>query len=162
MNAQLKSQLFMLSNAKKKINSLYHEEAVRLGISETALWILYSIFGAEETFTQYDLCEAWQYPRQTVNSAITSLIKNGYVVLKVIPGTRNRKAIHLTESGLAFCEKNILPLYLAEERAYLQMSEKELDTFVALYEKQYVLLKKEFGSKNDETTGEKGNGNINE
>lgn len=39
MNAQLKSQLFMLSNAKKKINSLYHEEAVRLGISETALWI---------------------------------------------------------------------------------------------------------------------------
>ena len=42
------------------------------------------------------------------------------------------------------------------------MSEKELDTFVALYEKQYVLLKKEFGSKNDETTGEKGNGNINE
>ena len=162
MNAQLKSQLFMLSNAKKKINSLYHEEAVRLGISETALWILYSIFGAEETFTQYDLCEAWQYPRQTVNSAITSLIKNGYVVLKVIPGTRNRKAIHLTESGLAFCEKNILPLYLAEERAYLQMSEKELDTFVALYEKQYGLLKKEFGSKNDETTGEQGNGNINE
>lgn len=162
MNTALKSQLLMLSNTKKKFNSLYHEEALRLGISDTALWILYSIFGAEETFTQYDLCEAWQYPRQTVNSAITSLIKVGYVTLEVIPGTRNRKAIHLTENGLVFCKKNILPLYLAEERAYLQMSEKELDTFVALYEKQYALLKKEFGSKNDETTGEKGNHDVNE
>lgn len=162
MNTELKSQLLMLSNAKKKINSLYHEEAVRLGISETALWILYSIYGAEETFTQYDLCEAWQYPRQTINSAITSLIKIGYVVLEMIPGTRNRKAIHLTGSGLAFCEKNILPLYLAEERAYLQMSEKELHTFVSLYEKQYILLKKEFDSKNNEPTVEKGNRDSNE
>ena len=162
MNTELKSKLFILSNVKKKINSLYHEEAVRLGISETALWILYSIFGSKETFTQYDLCEAWQYPRQTVNSSLTSLIKSEYVVLKSIPGTRNRKAIHLTENGLAFCEKNILPLYLAEERAYLQMSEKELDTFVALYEKQYVLLKKELDSKNDETTGEKGASDIHE
>ena len=42
------------------------------------------------------------------------------------------------------------------------MSEKELDTFVALYEKQYVLLKKELDSKNDETTGEKGASDIHE
>ena len=142
-----RSQLAVLNNMEKKLNVLYHEIAVNLGISDTALWIMHTLCDAEETYTQYDFCESWMYPRQTVNTAISYLTKAGFITLTVIPGTRNRKAITLTDSGIAFCEEKIRPLHDAEERAYLQMTDEERETFVRLREKQFTILEKEFHSK---------------
>ena len=105
MNPILRSQLAVLNNMEKKLNGLYHEIAVNLGISDTALWIMHTLCDAEETYTQYDFCESWMYPRQTVNTAISYLTKAGFITLTVIPGTRNRKAITLTDSGMAIANK---------------------------------------------------------
>ncbi len=152
MNNSLREQLSILNNIEKKMNSLYHEFSVKLGISDTALWILHSLFGSETTYTQNDFCEAWMYPRQTVNSAIANLVKAEYVTLTVIPGTRNCKAIELSEKGIAFCRENIRPLHIAEERAFSQMNDSERVMFVTLREKQYALIEKEIHAQNDENS----------
>lgn len=150
MKNSIREQLTMLNNIEKKISSLYHELSVKLGISETALWVLYSLFDSEKIYTQNDFCEEWLYPRQTVNSAISNLVKLGYVTLTVIPGTRNSKAIELSESGIVFCAENIRPIHIAEERAFSQISCADRVKFVTTYEKQYTLLKKEIYTLYDE------------
>ena len=45
-------------------------------------------------------------PRQTVNSAISGLVKNGYVSLKQLAGAGNTKAVYLTEKGYEILEYN--------------------------------------------------------
>lgn len=147
MENKLRGHLSVLNNIEKKLNSLYHEKATELGISDTALWIMHTLCDTDEVYTQYDFCEAWMYPRQTVNTAISYLTKAGYITLTVIPGTRNRKAISLTESGKQFCEEKIRPLHEAEARAYQGMTEDELDLFINLRQKQLSLIEKEFHRK---------------
>lgn len=144
MENKLRGHLLVLNNIEKKLNSLYHEKAAELGISDTALWILHTLCDTEEIYTQYDFCEAWMYPRQTVNTAISYLVKTGYITLTVLPGTRNRKAISLTDGGKQFCREKIRPLHEAERRAYGGMTEEELATFAKLRQKQLSLIEKEF------------------
>lgn len=152
MNHHIREQLSILNNIEKKLNSLYHEISVKLGLSDTALWILHSLFDSETTYTQNDFCESWMYPRQTVNSAIANLVKAEYVTLTVIPGTRNSKAIELSETGVKFCREHIRPLHMAEERAFSQIGDAEREKFVALREKQYALLEKEIHTQNVKTS----------
>lgn len=46
-----------------------------------------------------DFPSEWFCPIQTVNSAVNKLVKNEFVVLEVIPDTKNRKKVVLTEKG---------------------------------------------------------------
>jgi len=138
-----KTQIKKLNQLYKQQDELYHDFAVRFGVSDTALWILYSICSSEGPSTQYDLANAWFFPKQTVNSAIARLEKAGIISLVPLPGTRNRKNVVLTESGTAFCARTVIPLLDAEERALSRLNDAERQTFLGLMEKQFRCLKEE-------------------
>lgn len=53
----------------------------------------------EGEHSQQDICSMWSLPKQTVNTIITHMVQKGFASLEVVPGTRNRKTIHLTEAG---------------------------------------------------------------
>jgi len=141
MSDSAKTQIKKINQLYKQQDELYHNFAVRCRVSDTALWVLYSICSSEQPFTQYDLANTWFFPKQTVNSAITGLEKEGMIALVPLPGTRNRKNVLLTEAGRSFCERTVIPLLEAEERTYLQFSDDERQTFFALMEKQFRLLR---------------------
>ena len=54
----------------KENDELYHEIARCFGLSDCALWILYTIREEEQALTQSDICESLFLPRQTIHSAI--------------------------------------------------------------------------------------------
>ncbi len=116
----------------KACDMLYHSIAARLGISDCAFWILYTIQVTEDVCRQSDICEAVSMSRQTVNSALKKLEKAGYLTLSRIDGKMG-KTIHLTDSGERFVVSNILPVMEAEERACAGFSETEKETFMGLY-----------------------------
>lgn len=140
MSNNAKRQIEKLNRLYKQQDELYHSFAVRFGISDTAFWVLYAICSSDAPCTQYDLCNAWYFPKQTVNSAIAGLEKTGYLVLKPLPGTRNRKNAELTQAGKQFCERTIIPLLEAEKRTFLLFSEEEQNIFMAFMEKQIDYL----------------------
>jgi DNA-binding MarR family transcriptional regulator len=70
----------------------------------------------QEEYSQQDICNAWSLSKQTVNSIVSNMVKKGYVYLEMVPGSKNRKIICLTEEGRKFGEKVIYPLVFAEQK----------------------------------------------
>lgn len=143
MARMAQEQNIILNQLWKMQDELYHTYATRSGFSPAAFWILYSLSETDEVYTQNALAEKWCFPKQTVNSAISSLGKMGYIRLEQIATARNSKAVRLTEDGIATCKRILDPLIDAEIRALLRMSEEERELFISLSQRQYDLLKGE-------------------
>ena len=76
-------------------NALYHELAVHYGVSDTVFWLLYSLYNSSEPQTQNRLCMEWNLPKQTMNSAVASMVKQGLLELEPAPGRYSGKPLHL-------------------------------------------------------------------
>lgn len=128
---------------KFSYEALYRDVAAFFGISPTTAWVLYTLMDADGELAQQDLGEKWNFPKQTVNSCIQNLCKDGYLTLSVIPGTRNRKLIHLTKQGRELVDKTTRLLAQAEERAAAHLTEAELTQYLSLSAKFYNALVEE-------------------
>lgn len=126
----IRDYIELIEQQRKEQDAIYHNVAVKYGLSDTAMWVLYNIYLAEDVITQQELCRQCFFAKQTVNTAITGLIKNGYVELESIPGTRNQKKIMLTEKGVNLTEVTIKPLAEAEERAYEVLDSEEIKAYL--------------------------------
>jgi len=124
-------------------DALYHNVATRYGLSDTALWVLYILNAAEGDCTQQDLIRKCSAPKQTVNSAVASLAKKGFLTLEMIPGTRNLKRILPTEEGRTLLQHCVQPMQQAELRAFAQLSEEELRLYLELTRRITSNLRKE-------------------
>ena len=107
------------------------------------MWILYVLSEPDSCVTQQDLCRQGSFPKQTVNTAISNMVKNGYVTLEPIPGSRNQKRIVLTDAGRELTEGTMCKLRMAEERAYGALTVDELETYLAMTKRLTDSLKKE-------------------
>lgn len=145
MSNNAKAQIEKINRLYKQQDDLYHNLAVRFGLSDTAFWVLYAICSSKEPVTQYDLANSWFFPKQTVNSAITGLEKAGILSLVPLAGTRKSKNVLLTEAGSKFCAGTVLLVLKAERRAILRFTQEERAAFLLFMEKQLVFLKEETG-----------------
>ena len=107
------------------------------------MWVLYILSITEGDCTQQDLIRQCFFSKQTVNTAVTGLVKKGLLTLDMIPGTRNLKRLLLTEEGKAAAAHNVQLMREAEKRAYGTLSEAELEQYLALTEKLTLSLRKE-------------------
>ena len=128
--------------------NLYHTYAAACHFSDTAFSILYCLCEEEPDehtppFTQHELATLCSLPRQTVNSAISGLVKNGYVSLTQLAGAGNTKAVCLTEKGKQICRQMIDPLIQAEQHSLAQMTSKEVELCLELSVRQLDLFEKE-------------------
>ena len=113
-------------------NQLYRDVATSFGISESAFNILYAIFLAGENgISQRDICVQMCIGKQTVNSSIHKLEREGVVVLKSGQGRRGLLA-HLTPEGLELAERTIAPMVEAELAALREFDDKELELSLLL------------------------------
>lgn len=140
MNPNIADPLAEFNRLYKKLDEVYHQYAKRLGLSDMALWLLYSLYESGGPCTQRAFCAAWHYPPQTVNSALKSLEKEGIIERKAIPGNRKTKQLVLTQKGEAYMESTILPLMHAEQQAFQEMPLQERAQLLSLTRKYIDLL----------------------
>lgn len=143
MNDHLQQQLQVLNCLYKESDHIYSRLASRLGMTDTDFWVLYAIVHSEEPMVQNDLCSDFFSPVQTIHSAINNLRKDGLLELQVIPGTRNRKAILLTEKGKNFVANTINKADEIEKNAFLCFSEEEREMYLSLFKRHVEYLKSE-------------------
>lgn len=143
MNDLLKQQLQILNRLYKESDHIYTKLASKLGITDTTFWVLHAIAHSKEPMTQNDLCSDLFFPVQTVHSAINKLRKDELLELQVIPGTRNRKAILLTEKGKSFVENTINKTDEIEKNAFLCFNEEEREMYLSLFRRHIEYLKNE-------------------
>lgn len=139
----IREYIELIEQQRKEQDAIYHNVAVKYGLSDTAMWVLYNIYLAKNTITQQELCRQCFFAKQTVNTAITSLTKSGYVELESIPGTRNHKKILLTAKGMQLTEVTIKPLVEAENNAYKVLNNEELKAYLDMTTRLTVSLREE-------------------
>lgn len=111
-------------------------------MSQTSFMLLYFIRIEKEEKTQSEIADDFFYSRQTINFAISILVKNGFVDLIMRNDRGHYKLIHLTESGIDFCEKWIDPIIEADNKCYLSLSIEEQKEYLRLYQTQLNTFKK--------------------
>lgn len=121
-----------------RFNYIYHEAAVRLQISDSVFMILYSICELGDGCLQKEICYVSGLPKQTVNSSIRNLEKEGYLTLE--KGKGRSMKICLTEKGTKMMEEKMFPVLEAENKAFLAMTEEECELLLNGFRKYCLAL----------------------
>ena len=144
-DGELAARLAAFNQLYKEMDQVYHQYARDRNISDTALWLLYSLCEEEGPYTQRELCTAWHWPPQTVNSALKSLEKQGILRLDPQPGSRKNKLVQLTGAGRRLVQEAIGPVFLAEKRALESLEPEEQEQLLALTKRYSSSLQREMG-----------------
>lgn len=124
----------------KECDGLYREIAKIYGLSDSVFWILYALREEKQEMTQSELCNTIYQPKQTVNSALKKMERDGYLELTA-RGDRRSKQICLTQTGIQLAEATVDYVISAEHRALSGLTEKERNTFITLFQKYTDLLR---------------------
>lgn len=132
-----------IERQQKEQDAIYHNAALRYGLSDTVMWLLYNISDSSEPCTQQKLCQQCFFPKQTINTAVSKLVRDGFVSLETLQGTRNQKMITLTQKGQELVSSTTDCLKKAESRAYGKLTAAELDTYLKLGSRLTECLREE-------------------
>ena len=115
----------------KRLDDLYHSLSLKMGMSDSTFMILYTIAELGDGCSQKEICEQVYVSKQTINSSIRKLEKEGTIRLE--KGDRGRELhIRLTETGKKTLQDKIYPVMEAENRAFIYMSAKDRAEFLRL------------------------------
>lgn len=144
MKIKAKEFLMQISTQEKQYDALYRDAASRFEMPDCTMWVLYFLISSDEPLTQQDLIEKMMFPKQTINSAVMGLVKKAFVELQMIPGTRNRKNVLLTETGAATAKATVERMREAEERAAASLGTEKMEQYAGLYREFFLALQREF------------------
>lgn len=122
-----------------EINEVYHDAAERMGISNSALNILYVICENGDRCLQSEIYKQTGISRQTINSAIRKLEKDGTVYLE--QGQGRNTIVCLTDAGKETADRKIRPIIRIEDEIFDEWTEQEARMYQDLTERYRDSLK---------------------
>lgn len=143
MENNIKKDLELLNLQIKELSAIYRHAINKLGVSDTEFWIWYTLLIIQGEYSQQDICDICFLPKQTVNSVISNLIKKDYIYLEVLPKSRNRKIIRISDQGQVYGQNIVSNIYDAELRSIAKLPKEERQMFIMLLKKYINILKEE-------------------
>lgn len=122
-----------------EINSIYHDAAMRMGISDSVQSILYAICENGDRCLQSEIYKQTGISRQTINSAIRKLEKDGIVYLE--QGQGRNTIVCLTDAGKKVAEQKARPIIRIENEIFDEWTEEEIRMYQELTERYRDSLK---------------------
>ena len=144
MDLMANEYLRQMAVQEKRFDAMYREAGAKFGLSDCSMWVLYFLISSGEPVSQQDLIEKMMFPKQTINSSVMKLAKDGLVKLFTTPGMGNRKIIALTETGMDLANTTVRRLLKAELRAVKNMGTKRTEQFIKLYSELFSAMQEEF------------------
>ena len=121
-------------------NHIYHDIALKLGLSDSGFDILYTICDIGNGCLQKDICENTMLSKQTIHSSVQKLMRDGFLSLEA--GRGRDMHIFLTPAGKAMLDEKIAPAIQIENLAFTDMTEEEQTEFLRLNRKYADNLRK--------------------
>lgn len=122
-----------------EMEALYHQVSLKLGISDSAMRSLYTVYDNGGTCLLSDIYKQSGISKQTVNSAIRKLESDEILYLE--PESGRGKRVRLTEKGRSYVEGTVARLYAAECEIFASWSEEEIDSYIHFMEKYNELFR---------------------
>lgn len=149
MDNNAREQLEVINQQIKELLGIYRDIVSHSGISENEFWIWYTLIIMDGEYSQQDICSSWSLSKQTVNTIVSHMVKKELAFLEVVPGTRNRKIIRLTEEGKKYGESIVRTISEAENRAFDRLPNEDRIACTVAFEKYINILKEEIhGTEN--------------
>lgn len=133
MDQNRENELHQINYLSSEMDALYHRASWILGITDSTSVVLYAIYDSGDSCLLSDIYKRSGARKQTINSAIRKLEKDGIIYLEQMDG-RTKKVI-LTESGKDYVKKTIAKLYHAEKSAYESWTAEEINIQIQLMKK---------------------------
>ena len=109
----------------------YADYAKSIGFSYTSLSVM-GMIHCMPNCTQKEIADNCFLPKQTVNSIITSFLKNGWVKLEEVPEDRRNKTVNLTEEGMVKANEILKQTHDSEMEALKVLTKEQQETLLKL------------------------------
>ncbi|MGN0747175.1 MAG: MarR family winged helix-turn-helix transcriptional regulator [Aristaeellaceae bacterium] len=113
-----------------EMDAAYHEANQRLGLSDSAMQVLYVICNDGGESLLSDICRMCGTSKQTINSALRNLEKGDYIRLEALPGRRRK--VCLTQRGEALAAGTAQRLIAMENAVFGAWTPQDRATYLAL------------------------------
>lgn len=128
------------SKERKRCNYLlnetdaaYHEAAIRFGLSDSCMIVLYTICDAGEPCPLRDICRNAGVSKQTINSALRRLEADSILYLENTDG--KNKTVHLTDKGRKLAEQTAAKVIAIENDIFSSWTREDVAQYLALTER---------------------------
>ncbi|RKI42992.1 MarR family transcriptional regulator [bacterium D16-51] len=122
-----------------EMDSVYHEAALKLGLSDSALNILYAICDNGEGCLLQDICFYTGMSKQTINSALRKLEKEEVIYLE--PLNAKSKKVYLTEKGEKLAGMTAMRILQIEDEIFASWKKEDVEKYLELTEKYLDCLR---------------------
>lgn len=127
-----------------RLEQIYGQQSKKLGKSSSTISVILNISYQPSGCTQSELMARTLLPKQTINSIVKSLRKEGLVELQTIPTDRRIKNIFLTSQGKKFVKQELEPASLAEQESLESLTPAEQRQFLTLFDRYLDALENHF------------------
>lgn len=141
MSKTVSEQIHRINYLSAEMDALYHQISLKIGITDSAMRILYTIYDNGDWCMLSDIYKQTGISKQTVNSALRKLESDNILYLETFKG-RSKKVL-LTDKGKDYVMHTAARIYQAECAAYASWTEEELNTYVQLTEKYVDLFREQ-------------------
>ena len=116
-----------------EIDAAYHDAALKLGLNDSSMLILYTICNNGEECLLNDITRLSGISKQTVNSALRKLEGEDVVYLENFNG--RMKKVCLTAKGKNLVKNTVLRVVKIENEIFASWSEEERKVYLELTQK---------------------------
>lgn len=116
-----------------EMDATYHEIALKFGLSDSAMHILYTLCDEGTDCPLSEICRRCSLSKQTVNSAIRKLESEGILFLKKT-GSKG-KLVCLTETGNDLAGRTAMRLLNAENAILASWPQQDVEKYMELTER---------------------------
>ena len=122
-----------------EIGNVFHEMSVQLGLSDSVSSILYTICNFGDSCLLSDIISMTGIPKQTINSALRKLEREGILRMEAVE--RRRKRVVLTENGLILAQRTAGQMIRMEDDIFAAWTEEERRIYLDLTRRYLSQLK---------------------
>ncbi|MDE6167437.1 MAG: MarR family transcriptional regulator [Acetatifactor sp.] len=139
MGEYVSAQMKRLNYLTSEIDGVYHKAALKLGLSDSEMMILYSICNEGDSCLLHDICKFSGASRQTINSGLRKLEKAGRVSLEACGGRKKR--VCLTKQGRELVQNTVVRVIQAENDILNSWPEEEREAYLELTKRYLEALR---------------------
>lgn len=139
ININISNEIKRFNHIIGEMNAVYHEIALKMGLTDSAMSILYAIYSHGESYPLQEICRFSGISKQTINSAIRKLENEDIVYLEQT--NKKNKTVYLTEKGQRLAENTVSKIIKAENEIFESWSKKDVEKYLILTEMYLDTLK---------------------
>ncbi|MCI9104972.1 MAG: winged helix-turn-helix transcriptional regulator [Lachnospiraceae bacterium] len=141
MNCNFSKAMKRFNHLLSEIDATYHEMSLKLGLSDSAMIILYTICDNDDknSCLLQDICHRSGLSKQTINSSLRQLESKGILYLEAI--TPKSKNVCLTDRGKQLANQTAGRVIQAENEIFASWPQEDVEKYLALTESFLLALR---------------------